>query len=86
MSFVALLLLLVGEGEDALVVGLVGCDEVEKDASQFVGSGGDRLGSSQAGAQAAVEGTEGGVAMVQGLCGHAQSVVDAILASPGLGG
>ena len=82
----ALLLLLVSEGEGALVVGLAGCDEVEKDASQFVGSGGNRLGSSQAGAQAAVEGAEGGVAMVQGLCGDTQSMVNAILAFAGLGG
>ncbi len=51
VSFVALLLLLVGQGEDALVVGLAGSNEVEKDASQLVGSGGDRLGSSQAGAR-----------------------------------
>ena len=82
----ALLLLLIGEGEDGVVIGLAGGDEVEEDTSQFVGSGSNRLGSSQAGAQAAVEGTEGGVAMVQGLCGHSQSVVDAILASAGLAG
>jgi hypothetical protein len=58
LAFPTLLLLLLSHGKDRFIVGLPGGDEVEKDASEFMGGGGDGLGSSQTSAQATVESAE----------------------------
>src|ERR1017187_9040436 len=58
--------------EDGFVVGLAGCDQVEEDASELVGGGGDGLGRTELGAYPAVVLSQPGLAAKQRLRGQAQ--------------
>ena len=65
---------MVVEGEDGLIVGLAGGDEVVDDASELVGHGGDGLGGSLAVSHAAVEVAEDGLVTVEALSSHPERV------------
>ena len=54
-------------GEDAFLVGLACCEQVIKDASEFVGGGGDGFGCAEFRAHAAVVVAERGLVVMQGM-------------------
>jgi hypothetical protein len=58
--------------EDILAVGLLCTQQVEEDASEFVGCGSDRLGFAQLACDAPKELTQIVLRMMQGLSAHAQ--------------
>ena len=51
-------------GEDGLIIGLAGGEQVKDNSSKFVSGGSDRLGGPHLGAHAAVEVAEPGFALV----------------------
>ena len=58
--------------EDRFIIGGVSSEEVEDDASEFMGGGGDGFGCAEAGAEAAEVIADGGVAFAGAICGHAK--------------
>src|SRR5258707_8492923 len=59
-------------GEDGFIVGLPGGEQMEDDAGQLVGCGGNGFGRSQLGTHAAKIVAQPGLASVQAVGGHAQ--------------
>ena len=72
-------------GEDGVVEGGAGLEEMINDAGEFVGGGGNGLGGAEPGAHAAKVVAEGGVALAGAVGGHAQGVGGAALHGAGVG-
>lgn len=73
-------------GEDGFVVGGMGFEEVEDDACEFVGCGGDGLWGAKASPHAAEVVTDGGVAPAGAVVGHAEGVGSAGFDGAGMSG
>ena len=58
--------------EDRFIVGGVSSEEVEDDAGEFMGGGGDSFGGTEASAEASEVIADGGVAFTGAICGHAK--------------